>query len=290
MSAELMSVQEANELAEHEAVIERGLKTFIDVGTRLAAVRDNRLYRGDYATFEAYCEGRWSFSDRRARQLIDAATTVAALPTGTIVPVSESQARELSGLNLEDAVEVMRIAHSGSNGKITAKGIAAARQMVTQRCYPYQEHTVIGFFPWDQTVVDAIADHLNRDRSQLLVDVENPGDPPQSISGFLRIAYPIALSADGTTIIDGRLRYAAYRKAGIKPCFKRIDAGADDDAIIDYILALNLYRQHLNEGQRAMVAVGVGYDEVGPSAVMTRYGVDSETAHDRQSSADGGDS
>ena len=34
----------AEELAGHEAAIERGLNTFIDVGLRLAAVRDKRLY------------------------------------------------------------------------------------------------------------------------------------------------------------------------------------------------------------------------------------------------------
>jgi hypothetical protein len=94
-----MTAADADELADHETVIERGLKTFIDIGLRLAAVRDKRLYRGDYATFEAYCEGRWNFSDRRARQLIDAAGVVAALPSGTIIPVTESQARELAGVS-----------------------------------------------------------------------------------------------------------------------------------------------------------------------------------------------
>lgn len=125
--SEILTVADAAELADHEAAIERGLKTFIDVGLRLVAVRDKRLYRADYATFEDYCEGRWNFSDRRARQLIDAAGIVNALPTGTIVPVTESQARELTGLAPDEAAEVMNRAHDNTAGKVTAAAIRDAR-------------------------------------------------------------------------------------------------------------------------------------------------------------------
>jgi hypothetical protein len=277
-----LSVAEADELAEHEAVIECGLKTFIDVGLRLATVRDERLYRGGYATFEEYCEGRWNFSDRRARQLIDAAGMVAALPTGTIVPVTESQARELVGLSPDDAAEVMRLARAETGGKITAKAITAARERVSERCYPYREHKYIACLPWDQSVVDAIAEHLDRDRDQLLRDIADPDQPPQSLSGFLRIAYPIVLSSDGSIIIDGRLRYAAYRKAGIKPCFTRwpvrpVSPGRreltdDDDSIGAYVIAMNLTgRMHHTKDQKVMI--GVELENVGPTAVMRKYGV-----------------
>lgn len=81
----------ATQLATHEEVIERGLATFLDVGKSLAAIRDGRLYRETHARFEDYCRDRWGFTDRRARQIIEAAEI------GTMVPVeNERQARALA--------------------------------------------------------------------------------------------------------------------------------------------------------------------------------------------------
>lgn len=40
-------------LKELESVIERGTKTFIEVGYALAEIRDQRLYRQTHATFES---------------------------------------------------------------------------------------------------------------------------------------------------------------------------------------------------------------------------------------------
>lgn len=49
-----LTTAEADLLEQAEAVIERGIKTFIEVGEALAQVRDNRLYRADFATFEPH--------------------------------------------------------------------------------------------------------------------------------------------------------------------------------------------------------------------------------------------
>lgn len=52
-----------------------------------------------------YCYGRWGFSDRRGRQLIDAAEVAKELgsETGTMVPpTNEAQARELAPLVKND--------------------------------------------------------------------------------------------------------------------------------------------------------------------------------------------
>lgn len=116
-------------LREAEAVIRAGLATFVEVGNALMRIRDERLYVEDYATFEAYCRGRWGFSDRRARQMIDAAEITATLPTGTMVPDTERQARELTGLDPETAAEVMETAAEA--GPVTAAGIRDARAKVT---------------------------------------------------------------------------------------------------------------------------------------------------------------
>ncbi len=94
MNNELM--HRAAALAECERVIERGLKTFIEVGDALARIRDERLYRETHATFEDYCRARWGFDASRARQLISAAKTVTLVTVGgQPAPTSERVAREL---------------------------------------------------------------------------------------------------------------------------------------------------------------------------------------------------
>ena len=74
------------------------LTTFVDVGTALLEVRDSRLYRANYATFESYCADRWNMVASRARQLIAAANTVGNLSSvTTVTPANERTARELHG-------------------------------------------------------------------------------------------------------------------------------------------------------------------------------------------------
>jgi anti-sigma regulatory factor (Ser/Thr protein kinase) len=59
---------------------------------------------------------------------------------------------------------------------------------------------------------------------------------------------PIVLDAEGT-LIDGRNRLAACAKAGVSPQFASLD-GHDPVA---FILASNIHRRHLSQGQRAML-------------------------------------
>lgn len=93
-------------LVELEAVIERGLTTFIEVGQALMEIRDQRLYRAEYATFEDYCSKRWLISRPRAYQLMDAAKVAGVLSTTVdTMPGSEAVARELAPLI--DAPEAM---------------------------------------------------------------------------------------------------------------------------------------------------------------------------------------
>lgn len=108
-------------LANAERVIENGLATFLKVGSALTEIRDGRLYRADYETFEAYCQGRWGFTSRRARQLIDAAEI------GTVVPVAnEAQARALA--SLVDDPDMMRAAYqeAEAQGPVTAESLSRA--------------------------------------------------------------------------------------------------------------------------------------------------------------------
>lgn len=99
---------EHQKLAHHEAIIERGLRTFTEVGNALLAIRDGRLYRKDYSTFEEYCRRKWDMSQRHANRLVASVEVVQNLgPMGPIPPpASERQARPLTGLEPEQQREV----------------------------------------------------------------------------------------------------------------------------------------------------------------------------------------
>lgn len=106
--------------SELEDVIDRDLKTFVEVGQEtlglppswqsviagvgkaLCEIRDSRLYREEFSRFEDYCLVKWEMTDRTARKFIDACSVVEELqdPTGPIgpLPSTESQARELAPL------------------------------------------------------------------------------------------------------------------------------------------------------------------------------------------------
>lgn len=118
-------------LVECEAVIERGLKSFVEVGQALARIKDEDLYKQlGYTRFEDYCRERWDLSRKRAYDLTGAYETVRRMsPIGDIpLPATESQARELSGLEPGEAQEVMQAAYESTGGKITAKAIKQARE------------------------------------------------------------------------------------------------------------------------------------------------------------------
>ena len=68
-----LSPNDARTLDKLEEVIDRGLKTFYEVGEALLMIRDNRLYRVTYATFEEYCQERWQMTRQHVNRLIGAA-------------------------------------------------------------------------------------------------------------------------------------------------------------------------------------------------------------------------
>lgn len=86
------------ELAQREKLIERGKRSFIEVGTALAEIRDRRGYRFEFKTFDDYCKTRWGWSRPNAAYYIDAAEVVKALPPETVTRVTVREASELAKL------------------------------------------------------------------------------------------------------------------------------------------------------------------------------------------------
>ena len=90
MSTELLSIDERNELERCEVVIKQGLETFIEVGQALLTIREKRLYRLEFGTFEDYCRDRWGMQRQYANRMIAASEAISNLvPMGTIIPQSE---------------------------------------------------------------------------------------------------------------------------------------------------------------------------------------------------------
>jgi len=88
------NIELAAQLDAAEEIIERGMKSFVEVGTALMQIRDERLYRETHGSFEGYCRDRWSFERAHAYRLIDASAVAIELsPIGDIP--NESIARNL---------------------------------------------------------------------------------------------------------------------------------------------------------------------------------------------------
>ena len=102
LGADDLAVLKAN-----EAVIERGNKTFVEVGRALLTIRDHEngvLYKQRYGTFESYWRERWGFEHAHVYRLMDAAKIYDELaPLGVVspsapLPTTERQIRALKGL------------------------------------------------------------------------------------------------------------------------------------------------------------------------------------------------
>lgn len=125
----------ASDLSRDDSARLKSLERTIEGGLFAAAyalieIRDEKLYRGTHGTFEDYCQERWGFTSRRARQLMDAAGVVEDLKNGTIVPLSlpasESVARPLVPLEPEQRrVFWDQAVKASPDGKPTAKVVRA---------------------------------------------------------------------------------------------------------------------------------------------------------------------
>jgi hypothetical protein len=121
----VLTAAETDVLADCEETISHGLQTFVEVGTALSLIRDNRLYRASHQTFEAYCQERWQLSRPRAYELMTAAVAVSGMPD-TDRPANARQAVELARVPEPQRAEVWQAANDATDGKPTAAAIRAA--------------------------------------------------------------------------------------------------------------------------------------------------------------------
>ncbi len=136
---DVLSVVERRSLESLEKVIESGVESFLATGSALKEIRDQRLYREGFKTFEAYVKARWSFDRSRAYQLIDASELKADL--STIVDKNpkadevktEGQLRELASVPTESLADVIaKASEIAGDAPLTAKVLKEAREQVLE--------------------------------------------------------------------------------------------------------------------------------------------------------------
>lgn len=109
---------EAKRLVCLQAIIEEGLGTFNAVGLALKEIRDSRLYRQDYTTFESYLNEEWGIGRSHGARLIEASETVALIEgAGLPTPQTERSTRALTGLSDEEKTEAYAEAVEESGGE-----------------------------------------------------------------------------------------------------------------------------------------------------------------------------
>ena len=122
------------DLHECEDTIERYLSASLNAGRALRRIRQRRLYRSAYDTFEAYVERRWSFGLRRAEQLMSSADVVDALSGAGVedLPQNEAQTRPLTALDDDDMFDVWAhvLNEHGSAAKASKTKVEAVRNAI----------------------------------------------------------------------------------------------------------------------------------------------------------------
>lgn len=122
------TVEAAADLTELEAVIADGLRSFVEVGRALAAIRDGELYQEQYGTFEKYCRARWDIGSNYAYKLIASSNVVyTCTERGLTPPDNEGFARALTRIKEPEAQVAawQRAVETAPEGGITAKHVSA---------------------------------------------------------------------------------------------------------------------------------------------------------------------
>ena len=129
----ILTAPERSDLRRLEKVVETGLAMFHPIGEALKQIRDQKLYREKWKTFEAYCEERFGIKRSYAHRLIEA-VEIKMLPMGNKIK-NERQAREVAKAPRRQRNKVVKLADKIATERdqpMTAKVIEEAREIVVE--------------------------------------------------------------------------------------------------------------------------------------------------------------
>ncbi len=133
-----LSSDQQSELTTQERVIDRWQRGSLEAGKALLKIRDARLYRDKYSTFEDYCHQRWGFGRSYGHRLVQAAEVVQSITredengvsprvNTAALPSSEGQVRPLVIIDAKDRPAAWEKANELANGRtITASIVKKA--------------------------------------------------------------------------------------------------------------------------------------------------------------------
>ena len=121
-----LTTNEKAELDTLEGIIEREMKSFMDVGNALFTILDRRLYREEFKTFNDYCKGKWGMGRSYAHYLVSGSKVAANLVSTRedlytpceIQPFFEKQIRPLAILDPGQQCDVWEEAVRSADGKV----------------------------------------------------------------------------------------------------------------------------------------------------------------------------
>ena len=129
-SLENITMIEALRRNELEKIIKKGFVPFMEMGFALAEIKEKKLYRDTYATFEEYCKEKWGFSRTYSYYVIKGSEAIKSLPQHTFTRVNtEKQARAVSKVRPEKRNDVVLAASAKAESEgrpMTSKDITDA--------------------------------------------------------------------------------------------------------------------------------------------------------------------
>lgn len=140
-----LTPSESVRLCELERVIQKGKDTFVEVGNALAEIRDSRMYRATFKTFDDYCKDRWGLNKQTAYQLIEGAAVTENLKSHKCdeLPQNQGQTRPLAKLPADKQPEAWTKAQE--KAKEEGKPVAArhVEQAVAEVMQPDEPDPVV---------------------------------------------------------------------------------------------------------------------------------------------------
>jgi hypothetical protein len=124
-----LSLTEKSDFEECEAVIERGLESYVEVGLALARIRDNRFYRATHKDWQSYCRARWDLSKTYANDYIKAAGVAKNLTAIAVKPKNLALTRSIAALEPQQQCEAWSVAQEQVGDKeVTAWDLKKAAE------------------------------------------------------------------------------------------------------------------------------------------------------------------
>ncbi len=208
-------VAPSDRLVHLEAIIEKGLRPFVEIGAALKEINDNRLWSPEYDSFDAYCHGRWNFHRRTGYSLITAASVFRMVSSEVQAPaqISYSHAAEMVTLKPSEQVAM---AQEIVRDHLSTRDV---RRIIDER-FPkgIDKPAKVPYAPPRGRASVTTLDTAPLEGADLML-CSTPGDPPTltEIGRFLRpgSSFLIPFSAGGLISTDPMIRFLGILGIGI---------------------------------------------------------------------------